>query len=332
MGGLIFNPPGQYQSELSPGVDTRNANPATRVRSTNDLLGLWKDSRGMVLDNPDGNDASLLPGCSSPFQDSLRRCGLIRQSSHGPDFTWTSPERLQGGANAGVRDQQSLEKAQSDPEYAMSQFIAPVKQDSMPSDRSVSNEVTQIGHNESPMVLNNIRVNPESWELIQPQNFVSASSQTSSTFSEWGVGSGYLRPHEGPMDSEIPNGEETSSGVMERERGDVFGSAINVRDPLLFMGVRGESTSVRSDLSRESSAELEKMLVNKVSLNILLAEDNAINQKVASRQLEKHGHVVTIVGDGQQALDAISSRHDEFDLVLMDVQVIFYMFLLSVDV
>lgn len=75
-----------------------------------------------------------------------------------------------------------------------------------------------------------------------------------------------------------------------------------------------------SELSRGSSTELEKLLVNKLQLKILLAEDNAINQKVASRQLEKHGHSVSIVGDGQQALSAICARHDEFDLVLMDVQ------------
>lgn len=56
-------------------------------------------------------------------------------------------------------------------------------------------------------------------------------------------------------------------------------------------------------------------------LNILLAEDNEINQKVASRQLEKHGHSVMIVSDGQQALDVVRSQHNTLDLVLMDVQV-----------
>jgi CheY-like chemotaxis protein len=56
-------------------------------------------------------------------------------------------------------------------------------------------------------------------------------------------------------------------------------------------------------------------------LKILLAEDNPINQKVAIRQLQKHGHVVTIVGDGKQALETVQSNHDTFDLVLMDVQV-----------
>jgi osomolarity two-component system sensor histidine kinase NIK1 len=53
----------------------------------------------------------------------------------------------------------------------------------------------------------------------------------------------------------------------------------------------------------------------------LLAEDNPINQKVAIRQLQKHGHIVTIVGDGKLALETVQSNHDAFDLVLMDVQV-----------
>lgn len=57
------------------------------------------------------------------------------------------------------------------------------------------------------------------------------------------------------------------------------------------------------------------------SLRILLAEDNPINQKVASRQLIRHGHKVTIVGDGKQALETVQETHDAFDLVLMDVQV-----------
>jgi signal transduction histidine kinase/HPt (histidine-containing phosphotransfer) domain-containing protein len=51
---------------------------------------------------------------------------------------------------------------------------------------------------------------------------------------------------------------------------------------------------------------------------ILVAEDNAINQKVVVRMLEKHGHRVTVVGDGREAIAAVE-RH-EFDLVLMDVQ------------
>jgi two-component system, sensor histidine kinase and response regulator len=54
------------------------------------------------------------------------------------------------------------------------------------------------------------------------------------------------------------------------------------------------------------------------SLRILLAEDNLVNQKLARRLLEKHGHGVAVVGNGREALAAIEK--DEFDLVLMDVQ------------
>jgi CheY-like chemotaxis protein len=53
-------------------------------------------------------------------------------------------------------------------------------------------------------------------------------------------------------------------------------------------------------------------------LNLLLAEDNAINRRLASRILEKRGHRVKVVGNGQEAIDAIAS--EPFDLVLMDVQ------------
>jgi CheY-like chemotaxis protein len=54
------------------------------------------------------------------------------------------------------------------------------------------------------------------------------------------------------------------------------------------------------------------------SLRILVAEDNAVNQKLAQRMLEKMGHSVVIVGDGAAALEAL--RWETFDLVLMDVQ------------
>jgi two-component system, sensor histidine kinase and response regulator len=54
------------------------------------------------------------------------------------------------------------------------------------------------------------------------------------------------------------------------------------------------------------------------SLHILVAEDNAVNQQIARRLLEKRGHTVVLVGDGRAAVDRL--EHESFDLVLMDVQ------------
>src|SRR5262249_27184878 len=53
-------------------------------------------------------------------------------------------------------------------------------------------------------------------------------------------------------------------------------------------------------------------------LQILLAEDNVVNQMVAVFLLEKQGHTVVVVDNGQEALAALERQ--TFDLVLMDVQ------------
>jgi len=50
----------------------------------------------------------------------------------------------------------------------------------------------------------------------------------------------------------------------------------------------------------------------------LLAEDNAVNQKLAVRLLEKQGHTVRLAANGKEALIAL--EQERFDLVLMDGQ------------
>jgi signal transduction histidine kinase/CheY-like chemotaxis protein/streptogramin lyase len=54
------------------------------------------------------------------------------------------------------------------------------------------------------------------------------------------------------------------------------------------------------------------------ALDILLAEDNVVNQKLAVRLLEKRGHRVAVAADGSSALALYDTRR--FDLILMDIQ------------
>jgi signal transduction histidine kinase/CheY-like chemotaxis protein len=53
-------------------------------------------------------------------------------------------------------------------------------------------------------------------------------------------------------------------------------------------------------------------------LRVLVAEDNLVNQRLATRLLEKRGHRVVVAANGREALDALAK--ESFDLVLMDVQ------------
>ena len=51
---------------------------------------------------------------------------------------------------------------------------------------------------------------------------------------------------------------------------------------------------------------------------VLIAEDNIVNQRVAAGLLTKRGHLVKVVNNGREALEAL--QHETFDLILMDVQ------------
>jgi len=53
-------------------------------------------------------------------------------------------------------------------------------------------------------------------------------------------------------------------------------------------------------------------------LDILLAEDGLVNQRVAIGLLNLRGHKVVVANNGQEAIEWLTRRH--FDLVLMDVQ------------
>ena len=58
-----------------------------------------------------------------------------------------------------------------------------------------------------------------------------------------------------------------------------------------------------------SAAQTPLEAQNDRSLRVLLAEDNAINQRLTVRLLEKRGHTVTVVQDGAEALAALRTAY-----------------------
>lgn len=63
---------------------------------------------------------------------------------------------------------------------------------------------------------------------------------------------------------------------------------------------------------------LDSTLGSRFPMKILLVDDNAINQKVASRLLQQMGYSTDIAGNGIEAVNA--ARQSPYDLILMDLQ------------
>ena len=72
-------------------------------------------------------------------------------------------------------------------------------------------------------------------------------------------------------------------------------------------------------ISNEMKKEPEP--INADNLRILIAEDDLINSKIATKRLEKLGHEVHCTVNGEACASAYGERHAYFDVVLMDMQV-----------
>ena len=81
-----------------------------------------------------------------------------------------------------------------------------------------------------------------------------------------------------------------------------------------------------TDLTTSSSTNngnIDDTIMNSVSenqLNVLVAEDNKVNQKLVASMLKHAGHVATIVDNGALAVEAVEQKTIRYDIILMDVQ------------
>ena len=124
--------------------------------------------------------------------------------------------------------------------------------------------------------------------------FIQADASTTRRFGGTGLGLAISKQLAKLMDGEI--------GVESGPGGSTFWFSVRL--------------GRESQLGRAAANRLPSPSGRK--LHILLAEDNAVNQMMAVRILNKLGHVVDVAANGKEALASL--RRNPYDLVLMDIQ------------
>jgi signal transduction histidine kinase/DNA-binding response OmpR family regulator/HPt (histidine-containing phosphotransfer) domain-containing protein len=114
----------------------------------------------------------------------------------------------------------------------------------------------------------------------------------------------------------------TSLGRREvKQDPDIFAAFLTkpLKPSSLFDALIGLFTGQTTrSVAREEAPKLDEQMGQKYPLRILLAEDNATNQKLALRLLARLGYKADVVANGLEALQALNRQL--YDVVLMDVQ------------
>jgi two-component system, sensor histidine kinase and response regulator len=111
--------------------------------------------------------------------------------------------------------------------------------------------------------------------------------------------------------------------VLAKEAGVDYFLTKPVKQSLLFdtiMDIFNYPEAMHSCLDERDVPQALVSSEQLAGVRVLLAEDNRINQNVARELLESVGIIVEIANNGQEAVHILQDRGDEFDAVLMDIQ------------
>ena len=111
---------------------------------------------------------------------------------------------------------------------------------------------------------------------------------------------------------------DTPEGLDKKS--DLFKAVLTkpIKKSQLFDAIIVSLTSRKKSKRIQKPVQLDSNLANKMPLRLLLAEDNKINQKLASKIFDKMGYKIDVAEDGLETLNMMDSQN--YDIIFMDVQ------------
>lgn len=112
----------------------------------------------------------------------------------------------------------------------------------------------------------------------------------------------------------------TSADKVITQTHEIAGILVKPFNPHHLYEMLTENFSNLATKTQQSKAllQIDYEMASKQPLRLLLAEDNAVNQKVALKMLEKMGYRADVAGNGLEVLDALERQN--YDVILMDLQ------------
>ena len=177
-----------------------------------------------------------------------------------------------------------------------------------------------------------IGISAEDVKLIF-ESFAQADASTTRIYGGTGLGlsiaSHLVDLMEGEIDVESEVGEGSAftfsivvgmSAAQSVEAEEVSEAGLGQAEVVIDFGepVAAEAPDAGAVEEAVAAPEDTTALPDLAPLQVLVADDNIINQRMTSALLESRGHTAKVVGDGQEAIEALGDA--TFDIILMDVQ------------
>ena len=160
-----------------------------------------------------------------------------------------------------------------------------------------------------------IGIAKEKLEMIF-EPFQQADTSTTRNYGGTGLGLTISRRLADLMDGAVWAESEPGKGSQFHFAA-AFRKSAKTREAVIPDGEKGTAAVDRSKaapLAAPSETEFGQ------SVRILLAEDNPVNQSLATIMLNKGGCQVEVAANGREAVEQFTSNPDMFDLIFMDVQ------------